>query len=80
MKNRAAHLKRVDPVLGAAIKKLILAKNGLEEEPGKRANHFKSLVVAIVNQQLSGKAADTILRRFVALFPPQQRGSRKSAA
>jgi DNA-3-methyladenine glycosylase II len=33
-----------------------------------RPNHFKSLVRAIVNQQLSGKAADTIFKRFEALF------------
>jgi DNA-3-methyladenine glycosylase II len=30
---------------------------------------FQSLAEAIIYQQLSGKAADTILRRFVALFP-----------
>lgn len=30
---------------------------------------FQSLAEAIVFQQLSGKAADTILKRFVALFP-----------
>jgi DNA-3-methyladenine glycosylase II len=68
MKDKVAYLKRVDPVLGVAIKKLILAKNGLEEKSGKRRDHFKSLIVAIVNQQLSGKAADTILKRFIALF------------
>jgi DNA-3-methyladenine glycosylase II len=72
MKNKIAHLRRADPILGAAIRKLILAKNGLEEEPGKRRDHFKSLVVAIVNQQLSGKAADTILKRFIALFPEKK--------
>ena len=59
------HLLR-DPVL----KKVI---QGLPEVDhiwdAKRPNHFRSLVVAIVNQQLSGKAADTILKRFVALFP-----------
>jgi DNA-3-methyladenine glycosylase II len=66
---RVIHLKRVDPILGAAIKKLVLAKNGLDEMPKKRRNYFKSLVVAIVNQQLSGKAAATILKRFEALFP-----------
>lgn len=32
-------------------------------------NAFQSLAEAIVYQQLSGKAADTILRRFVALWP-----------
>lgn len=30
---------------------------------------FQSLAEAIVYQQLSGKAADTILKRFIALFP-----------
>ena len=30
---------------------------------------FQSLAEAIIYQQLTGKAADTILRRFVALFP-----------
>jgi DNA-3-methyladenine glycosylase II len=30
---------------------------------------FQSLAEAIIYQQLSGKAADTILKRFVALFP-----------
>jgi len=36
---------------------------------GRTQDHFRSLVAAIVNQQLSGKAADTILKRFIALFP-----------
>jgi DNA-3-methyladenine glycosylase II len=34
-----------------------------------RKNPFRALVRAIVYQQLSGKAAATILARFVALFP-----------
>jgi DNA-3-methyladenine glycosylase II len=58
-----AHLRRSDPVLGAVIKKRKLSPQK------RRTNHFRSLVVAIVNQQLSGKAADTILGRFEALFP-----------
>lgn len=33
-------------------------------------NHFQSLVRAIANQQLSGKAAKTILNRMLALFKP----------
>jgi len=62
-----AHLRRRDPVLEKVIKKhpdIIHAWDA----PAK-PDHFRSLVVAIVNQQLSGKAADTILKRFVALFP-----------
>ena len=39
--------------------------------PGKRTggSHLHSLVRAIVFQQLSGKAATTILNRYLALFP-----------
>src|SRR5579862_4510244 len=33
-----------------------------------RRDHFKSLIVSIINQQLSGKAAATIQKRFEALF------------
>ena len=68
-RNKTAHLKSADPILGAAIAALISAEKGLEEECKKQRNHFKALVVAIVNQQLSGKAAATILGRFVALCP-----------
>jgi len=35
----------------------------------RRNNHFRSLVREIVNQQLSGRAAATILSRFIRLFP-----------
>ena len=37
-----------------------------ERKPHKR--YFESLCVAIINQQLSGKAAATIEKRFMALF------------
>jgi len=39
--------------------------------PGDRTggSHFLALIRAIVFQQLSGKAATTILNRFLALFP-----------
>ncbi len=60
---KIAYLGKSDPVLRAAIKKIKLP----HREP--RANYFESLVTAIVNQQLSGKAAATILARFAALFP-----------
>jgi len=64
VRKKIAHLRR-DP----ALRKIITALPAMDvtwdlEHP----NHFRSLVVAIVNQQLSGKAAATILKRFVALF------------
>lgn len=39
------------------------------DPPEKRSNHFRTLVRSIISQQLSEKAADTISRRFEALFP-----------
>lgn len=35
-----------------------------------RSHYFRALVEAIIYQQLSGKAASTILRRFRSLYPP----------
>jgi DNA-3-methyladenine glycosylase II len=61
-KNKMLYLGSIDPVLGAVIKKASV----LPIEP--REDYFRSLVVAIVNQQLSGKAADTIFKRFETLF------------
>jgi DNA-3-methyladenine glycosylase II len=58
-------LMRRDPVLGAAIKKIgpcLMAER-------QRKDHLTALAGAIVSQQLSTKAAATIFRRFVALFP-----------
>lgn len=62
-KKKIAYLRRKDPVLARVIGKTDL------KPYAKSADHFRSLVEAIVNQQLSGKAADTILARFTALFP-----------
>lgn len=39
-------------------------------EPGK--NYFQALTRSIIYQQLSGKAAGTIYKRFVALFAPKK--------
>jgi DNA-3-methyladenine glycosylase II len=59
------HLKRVDPVLGA-----IIARVGpCRLEPRRTGTHYDALVRSIVFQQLSGKAASTILRRFCELYP-----------
>jgi DNA-3-methyladenine glycosylase II len=58
-------LMRRDPVLGAAIK----AIGPCRMADRQRTDHLSALVGAIVNQQLSTKAAATIFGRFVALFP-----------
>lgn len=65
MDKKIAHLRK-DPVLRAVIDAAPL------EIRKARRNHFKSLVVSIINQQLSGKAADTIQKRFEALFKPKK--------
>ena len=56
------HLTKVDPVLGAVIKQIKLRPLKLQK------NYFQALVEAIANQQLSGKAAQTILGRVLTLF------------
>jgi DNA-3-methyladenine glycosylase II len=57
-------LMRRDPVLGALIRQH--GPCGLGDS--QHADPFKALVHAIMSQQLSSKAADTIARRFDALF------------
>ena len=67
-----AHLRRVDPVLAA-----LIARVGPYRLLYRRTGtHYDALVRSIVYQQLSGKAAGTILRRFCALYP----GNRPTAA
>ena len=68
-----AHLRR-DPVMKALIKRLPAVSHDWYGAP--RRDHFRALVVAIVNQQLSGKAAATILARFIALFPRTPSGNK----
>src|SRR6201999_4131838 len=57
------HLRTVD----AKLAPLIDRHGAPTIEPSGNAIH--SLARAIVSQQLSGKAADTIWRRFLALYP-----------
>jgi 3-methyladenine DNA glycosylase/8-oxoguanine DNA glycosylase len=57
------HLKSIDPVLEKLVVKI--GPVGLK---ATRLPVFQSLVQAIIYQQLNGKAADTILGRFGALF------------
>jgi DNA-3-methyladenine glycosylase II len=55
-----AHLKRVDPILGAVIDRVG------DYSINRRPDRFHSLVQAIIFQQLAGRAAQTIFDRFVA--------------
>lgn len=55
------HLRTADPVLSALLEQHPLA------EPQTEDQLFHALVSAIVSQQLSGKAAETILRRVEQL-------------
>ncbi len=58
------HLRSVDKKLAVVIDKYQL-------KPQRRLprTHFEALVEAIISQQLSVKAADTIFARFLSLFP-----------
>jgi DNA-3-methyladenine glycosylase II len=57
------HLSR-DPVM-----RRIIARHGPCDLTPRRLSPYHSLVRAIAHQQLNGRAAETILARFVALFP-----------
>src|SRR5690348_7829919 len=59
-----SHLKRVDPVLAEVIDRV----GPCRLEPRREGTHFDALVRSIVYQQLSGKAASTILGRVHALY------------
>ena len=61
------HLMRADPVLAAIIRQVGPCRLA-ERQP---SDHLTALVVAIVNKQLSTKAAATIFSRLIALFPDQ---------
>ena len=58
------HFRRVDPVMAALVE--TAGPFRLRAEPC--ASPFRHLVRAIASQQISGRAADTILARFVALY------------
>jgi DNA-3-methyladenine glycosylase II len=71
--NSIAHLKRADPVLARVIDRVGVCRF----RPRSRGTHFDALLRSIVYQQLSGKAAATILDRVLAVYdgryprPPQ---------
>lgn len=54
-----------DPVMKRLVRQF--GPCGLRPKP--RRSPFESLARAIANQQLNGKAAESILNRFIALFP-----------
>ncbi|HEV8236627.1 MAG TPA: DNA-3-methyladenine glycosylase [Gemmatimonadaceae bacterium] len=58
------HLKSVDPVLASVIDRV----GPCRLEQRREGTHFDALVRSIVYQQLSGKAASTILGRVHGLF------------
>jgi DNA-3-methyladenine glycosylase II len=64
-KKKIAHLSKSDPTLATIIKGIKLSEFANKGPEG----YFEALVEAIVSQQLSVKAADTIFNRFVALTP-----------
>ena len=59
------HLARVDPVM----RRLIRSVGPFTLMPRNRRTPFESLARAIAYQQLHDKAAESILRRFIALCP-----------
>src|SRR5262245_34167025 len=62
------HLKRADPILG-----LLIGRVGpCALRPNGRTPPFEALVQAVAHQQLTGKAARTILNRVKALHPDRK--------
>lgn len=57
------HLRRSDPVMRAIVKTV----GPCDLSPGGRGDHFTTLLRAIVGQQLSSRAAETIWQRFLTL-------------
>lgn len=57
------HLAQKDPLLGELISRIKLKRHRAERD------HFRALAEAILSQQISTSAADTITARFCALFP-----------
>ena len=58
------HLRRVDPVMA----QLIRRAGPCAIKPERGVGPYQALVEAVAHQQLTGKAAKTILGRFYALY------------
>ncbi len=63
LKKAAHYLSQSDPLLST-----VIARAGIATITPHN-NYYQELVESIVSQQLSVKAAATILKRFIALFP-----------
>ena len=64
MSDKAVSFLRKDPVMA-----VLVERHGQIALNPRRVSTFESLTDAIIHQQLSGKAAGTILGRFRALYP-----------
>ena len=62
------HLSKTDPVM----KRLIREVGPFTLTPRSKRSPFESLARAIAHQQLHDKAAESIVRRFIALFPAKR--------
>ena len=62
------HLSAADPVM----RKLIAEIGACKLESENKRSPFQSLVQAVAHQQLNGTAANTILTRFIKLFPKRK--------
>lgn len=63
--NALRELSAADPVM----RRIIRECGACTLVPEKRRSPFQSLVQAVAHQQLNGTAANTILSRFIKLFP-----------
>ncbi|MBI2326241.1 DNA-3-methyladenine glycosylase 2 family protein [Candidatus Collierbacteria bacterium] len=63
-KNTSTELFKNDPVM-----RKLIAKHQIKEYYGGQNNYFLDLVEIVIGQQLSMKAADSILKRFLGIFP-----------
>ena len=64
MSEALRHLRRVDPVMA----QLIRRAGPYAVKPARGEGAYEALVQAVAHQQLTGKAARTILGRFYALY------------
>ena len=64
MSEALRHLRRVDPVMA----QLIRRAGAYAVKPERGTGAYEALVEAVAHQQLTGKAARTILGRFYALY------------
>jgi len=65
-----AHFKKADPKIYAVLKNVKF--EDWYKEPKGHGDYFVHLCYEIISQQLSGKAASTIIKRFEELFPKKK--------